>query len=581
MIPSGVQRTDRRFVESHLSRQPSHIARALSKRYEETLWKPQGRRLANLALLDFTAESRKWTPGGLAADVGDEDLRMWAKCRARDVRRMLMNHADEFAAYAAASNYITGFNLKAPKPSEQLTVGACIKRMACARWWTRQLRRRHMREIERQARALLLVHKRAGLYVSQDAFQRWDSACHRNALTLAATEAVNEAGQVYSVADLAALGVSNPELRRKELMTRIRGIEEVAGGEGDAGLFVTWTAPSRMHAVLSASCQRNPKYDGSNPRQVQQYLTKQWAKARAEFARERLRVYGLRVVEPHHDGTPHWHMMLFAPEQALGQVQAIIQHYALQADGDEAGARERRATFTKIDPARGSAAGYVAKYIAKAINGHGLEYATGDGYEADPKEASNRARAWASTWGIRQFQFLGSPTVTVWRELRRLREPLTLATAETLRAAADLGDWAAYMRAQGGPCMPRATQAGRLVQLTTGELGSYGEPVKLPMVRVGCFDIKTRLHNWSIRYVGRAICAPWTRVNNCTDSAKSGTYGGFSSNGKPDHRHGEMRALPRRRRRAPSEQREEETLLLLPQLRPSNPQLERRAGVAA
>lgn len=41
--------------------------------------------------------------------------------------------------------------------------------------------------------------------------------------------------------------ISNPEIRRMELMAQIAGIERVAMQRGDIGMFVTITTPSKYH----------------------------------------------------------------------------------------------------------------------------------------------------------------------------------------------------------------------------------------------------------------------------------------------------------------------------------------------
>jgi hypothetical protein len=320
----------------------------------------------------------------------------------------------------------------------------------------------------------------------------------------------NELGEQFSLHDVYEANVSNPTLRRNELMTRARGFEDMAKEFGNIGIFVTLTCPSKYHNAYSKSGQRNPKWQGLTPYEGQQYLCNTWAKMRAEFARQDIRTYGLRIAEPQHDGTPHWHMMLFVEQKQAEQFKSIIERYSFEEDGNEQGARENRVKFVDIDPKKGSAAGYIAKYVCKNIDGANLDKGV---YGEDPIMAAQRVEAWASCWGIRQFQQIGGVSVTVWRELRRLRNSSVFKdeALTELHKAADEGNWASYTKLMGGVFCMRKSQAIRPyyemeVNKITGLIKTSWFDGLITQKLKGILhkgkEIITRIHTWQLGKAG-------------------------------------------------------------------------------
>ncbi len=473
---------------------------AAAKNYAETAGRV-GMRHANLELLDAV--------GGLSSAIcalsaDDEKLCEYA---ARRAHWCVLAPSLEWARQIAGNEGIE------PPGGRGMTPQGERARLNDPRWWRRQVRKTHARTAEAAEIKLGVVHARREMYASNDAVARRRSQKRRNRAMLEAAQAVNELGEGFTLAELADKSVSNPKIRRGELMMRIAGFERCAKDAGHAGEFVTVTCPSRMHARLRGGKKskrgglKNPRYDGTTPREAQDYLCKVWSRIRAALGRAEIRPYGVRVAEPHHDGTPHWHILAFLDQEKINTWREIIARYALEDSPHEHGARKHRAKFVAIDWAKGSAAGYVAKYIAKNIDAFAVgrvdEDLTG---QRNPAECAERVDAWASTWGIRQFQQIGGPPVTIWRELRRLPDGAPAGVLGDAFLAADNGLWQNYVYAMGGPTAKRAeypiTLDKRAPHDADGciKMNRYGEPAadQVKGLRAGSVVMPTRIHEWQI-----------------------------------------------------------------------------------
>ena len=496
----SADRADVTFIFEQLTKVPDPIKRIILN----NAFKLKFRRERNLYILNTTKKVVSVLPEKLrhALTVDDEEVRDIANQCADRCRRIALHHnangkisaskanksLEPLAAicqsnsgeiYQLLTDYAATFRIKAISVTDKgATELGAIKRMVDKHWWMRRLRKLFNQAYEQAAIELNLVNKYKQIYASDLTVKKRKQQKLRNEQMLSSMTVINDIGQQFSLKELSDLNVSNPAVRKAELMVRMRGCEELSKEHGHEGIFITITCPSKYHAVFSKSGQPNPKYQGFTPYQANQYLCNVWSRVRAEWNRNDIKPYGFRVAEPQHDGTPHWHILLFAEKHHIDDVKRVISHYSLEEDGDEKGAAQNRCDFKLIDPKKGSATGYIAKYVSKNIDGEGLDKGV---YGEDPITAAQRVDAWSSCWCIRQFQQIGGASVSVWRELRRLKEKLGIdSIIEKARQAADESRWHDYVNAMGGVFAKRKDRPLRLaydnaVNTETGEckLGHY------------------------------------------------------------------------------------------------------------
>ncbi|MGL5073812.1 MAG: replication endonuclease, partial [Aeromonas salmonicida] len=184
-------------------------------------------------------------------------------------------------------------------------------RLLSAKWWEKRINRTWDRLQEHINILLGKVRKGVSAYVSNATMKVVRERKRAMMRWLAESEVMNaQYDLVVSMKDCWEASNANPVNRRNEMMVRARGFNDYAEEQGHVGVFFTWTAPSRFHAWKTGrngKTVENEKYEGATPRETCAYLAKLWSLTRAALKRGDAPVYGFRVCEAHHDGTPHWH----------------------------------------------------------------------------------------------------------------------------------------------------------------------------------------------------------------------------------------------------------------------------------
>ncbi|UAB70647.1 replication endonuclease [Vibrio sp. SCSIO 43132] len=353
-------------------------------------------------------------------------------------------------------------------------------------------------------------------YVSARTFARWEKKqIEVEQFVNAMAVMSDDTGQVFDLAEVVKRTTANPENRRIELVVRSRGDEERAIDLGYEGVFVNWTLPSKYH-------RNSDRWNGCTPKEAHEVLMDKWKLARAWFKKPKIDIqwFGLRVAEPHKDGTPHAHMFLYVrPDQKQALID-IIEGIAIDEDKDELFVNGKlditpRITIKDCDPSKGTATGYIIKYISKNINGAHMP-------ETEAEKLAMSATAWARTHRIKQFSQSGSPSVGLWRQLRRANAMDTAFDDEldALRDHADNSRWKGFC------------ELGFKAKLAyEDKFNQYGDQVKrviginwLGTIIETCSEqfslVKKKDVNRRALALSKGGALPWSTENKCNQEAE-------------------------------------------------------------
>ncbi|HHZ9717613.1 replication endonuclease [Klebsiella grimontii] len=447
------------------------------------------------------------------------------------------------------------------KPVPYDLIPGSLARMLCADWWYRKLWQMRCEWREEQLRAVCLVNKKASPYVSYEAVIHKREQRRKSLEFFQSHELVNADGDTLDMEDVVNASSSNPAHRRNEMMACVKGLELIAEMRGDCAVFYTITCPSRFHATLNNG-RPNLKWTSETVRQSSDYLVDTFAAFRKAMHKAGLRWYGVRVAEPHHDGTVHWHLLCFMRKKDRRTLTALLRKFAIREDRAELGNNTGpRFKSELINPRKGTPTSYIAKYISKNIDGRGLAKEISKETGKSLRDSAEHVSAWASLHRVQQFRFFGIPGRQAYRELRLLAGQAARAQGnkkagapvlenpqlDAVLAAADVGCFATYIMKQGGVLVPRKNHLIRTAYELNDEPGTYGDRgiriygIWSPLVegRICTHAMKWKMVRKAVdvqeAIADQGVRAPWTRGNNCPPVEKMNYFeSGLPSEEQPE-----------------------------------------------
>lgn len=408
-------------------------------------------------------------------------------------------------------------------------------RISDARFWRRAIRVILMREREHFFLRLRLVGTTAEAYVSDAQLSTRIAQLKRQQQWMKETVLVprylcpgSDMTELLTLKQVA----SSPKTRFAKLYAFVKAMDDISQEQDLATGMLTLTLEPQWHPNPSHGAN---SWNGASPRQAHQSMATRWQSVLRDLDRLGVGLSGLRVVEPHKDGCPHWHLwLLYQPEAETAILRTVMKYFPNKLkirNPRKAKAKSGPSTdvmydnleslrsgvgrclthpkegaqveLARIDRSIGSGASYAMKYLLKTVDG-GEQLNQECGLFPDEKTAAmqekrqaqlavaKRVDAYRSLWGINAAQLFGvAKCLTAWDEFRRLNTAPSNPQLKKLWAlargtdnegripvgAAQRGDAKGFLQALGGLAACRPTRAGKVTRgkSTKVELGRLTE----------------------------------------------------------------------------------------------------------
>ena len=303
-----------------------------------------------------------------------------------------------------------------------------LRKRACERWWRRHLRRRAA-----DARQFwTAATKAAGGDEGAAYTDGYSLACW-----LARQERARAFGESHVISGSDGTTVSLAKVMKSarrsalaRLYTMSLGQEDLAQRLDLVPIFLTLTLPPEWHPNPSiGECRWTPQHA---PTLADAEIQARWSRVRALlWERNKIALFGLKVIEAHRDGCPHAHVLLYVHREDIDRVDEVIQFVFPEPTPG----RRVASKLVVIDTRRARASTYVMKYLIKAMNIAPNEAKADGEFSAaltesqqitppageednDQLEHFDAHRAWASERHVRRYSFLGLHGIQrIWQRL--------------------------------------------------------------------------------------------------------------------------------------------------------------------
>ena len=223
--------------------------------------------------------------------------------------------------------------------------------------------------------------------------------------------------------------------RFNTLWSLTRACEQVAESQGLVCLFLTLSLPPAYHRNPSQG-RRGGWQEGLTPIVGIEELQRRWRRIRARLRKEGIAQLGLWTQEPHEDGTPHRHLLIWVARDHAARLVEIYR--SVFEDGHEAFEGGVAVNVKRWNAAEdGKPSSYIMKYLTKTFAGGEEHVDQTEGAERHLENA-DRVAAWRrGAPGKRSYDFVGLKpgAIGVWTKVASLRNGTRALMDETFGVA--------------------------------------------------------------------------------------------------------------------------------------------------